>query len=270
MTNLILKLYNALPERGRNVISRIQYEYLSVMDKKAAMLFMNYGWAPLDGDSVTIVLNEEDERDRFCIQLYHHVCKGIDFSGKKVLEVGCGRGGGASYMMRYFHPETLTGVDRASLSVKFCSKYYNVPGLSFVRGNAEELRLPGNSFDIVVNIESAHCYLETERFFSGVARILKPGGYFCMADFWLKEKLERIRLSIEKQGLKLLKEENITPNVVKALELDNERKRELIKEHVPRILRGLFVEFAGMKGTDSAYAKLKNGEMEYARFVMRK
>ena len=40
-------------------------------------------------------LEPEDEQNRYGIQLYHRTATQADLSGKKVLEVSCGHGGGA-------------------------------------------------------------------------------------------------------------------------------------------------------------------------------
>jgi len=47
-----------------------------------------------------IPLQPEDEPNRACIQLYHHVATQVPLRGMKVLEVSCGHGGGASYLTR--------------------------------------------------------------------------------------------------------------------------------------------------------------------------
>ena len=61
--------------------------------------FMNYGYAAPAADADTIPrLQPADERDRLCIQLYLHAIDHADLRGKDVLEVGSGRGGGASYI----------------------------------------------------------------------------------------------------------------------------------------------------------------------------
>jgi 3-oxoacyl-(acyl-carrier-protein) synthase len=52
-----------------------------------------------DGHTVNIVTPSraaQVEADRFPIQLYHRTATQVDLAGKKVLEVSCGHGGGAS------------------------------------------------------------------------------------------------------------------------------------------------------------------------------
>ena len=71
---------------------------------------MNYGHVA-DGGGEPLLLSAEDEPDRYCIQLYERVATPAKLAGAKVLEVGCGRGGGASFLSRYHGPEKFTGAD---------------------------------------------------------------------------------------------------------------------------------------------------------------
>jgi ubiquinone/menaquinone biosynthesis C-methylase UbiE len=270
MSQALIGLHSRLPRRARRAISRIQYEYLSHMDRDGNMLFMNYGWADLDPEAKEMPLGDNDEPNRYCIQLYHHMAGSVDLSGRDVLEVGCGRGGGASYIKRRLNPRSVVGVDITARAISFCNRHYDVPGLSFVRGGAESLQFDDNSFDVIVNIESSHCYASMERFLEGVHRVLRPDGRLLLADLRPKEKVDTLRQQLEKSGLTLLREERITPHIVRALDLDNERKRKLIKQNVPRPLQSLFSEFAGMKGTHASYDKLKSGDIEYLSFALRK
>jgi ubiquinone/menaquinone biosynthesis C-methylase UbiE len=109
-----------------------------------------------------------------------------------------------------------------------------------------------------------------ERFLSGVCRVLKPNGYFLFADFRDKERLDTLRSQLSQTGFALLKEQRITPNVLRALELDSARKERLIKERIPTVLQGVFNEFAGIAGTRSTYSRFETGDKEYLNFVLRR
>ena len=128
-------------------------------------------------------LVESDERNRFGIQLYHRVATQVDLNAKQVLEVSCGHGGGASYLLRTLHPASYTGLDFNPDGIAFCRKRHHLPGLDFVHGDAENLPFADESFDAVVNVEASHAYPRLPRFLAEVVRVLRPGGHLLYADF---------------------------------------------------------------------------------------
>ncbi|MBI4452853.1 class I SAM-dependent methyltransferase [Candidatus Woesearchaeota archaeon] len=248
---------------------KIWYQYLSRLDKDSQIIFMNYGYDFLNPNHKKIKLKDADEKDRYCIQLYSHVAGAVDLRNLNVLEVGCGRGGGSSYLMRYLSPKSVTGIDFSRKAMEFCKRYYHAAGLSFCYGNAESLPFEDRKFDAIVNIESSHCYSSMDNFLGEVARVLRTNGYFLFADFRSREKIDHLRNQLRNSGLKLLKERRITGNVLKSLDSDNKRRSAMIKEKVPKVLRNTFLHFAGAKGTD-LYKSFKTGEREYYSFVLQK
>jgi SAM-dependent methyltransferase len=143
-------------------------------------LFLNFAYE--EDPPMGMPLEPADERNRGCIQLYHATASQVDLNGKKVLEVGCGHGGGASYIKRYLGPASYTGLDLNPTGVAFCRKRHQEPGLDFVQGDAQDLPFPDQSFDAVVNVESANYYPDQAKFFNEVARVLRPGGHFLYTD----------------------------------------------------------------------------------------
>lgn len=270
MLQWVADLYYRTPQRVQNIFNRQWYEQMSAIDRDADMIFMNYGWANLTPGRQPQELRPEDEANRFCIQLYHRVASAVDLRDKDVLEVGCGRGGGASYVARYLSPRSMTGLELATRAVEFCQRYYAVPGLRFVEGSAEDLHFPADSLDAVINVESSHCYNHIERFFNGAYRVLRPGGTFLYVDHREAPAVDAWRQQILAAGFRLIEEENVGPNVVRSLELDDARKQALIEKKVPKLLRNIFHEFAGMQGSRSQYATLRSGEKCYVRFVLQK
>jgi ubiquinone/menaquinone biosynthesis C-methylase UbiE len=254
----------------RQAIARRWYNYISTLDKDAHMLFMNYGYTDLDPKAKPLELSAEDEKHRYPIQLYHRVASAIDWAGLEALEVGSGRGGGACYIMRRFRPKSIIGLDLAVKAIDFCHRYYSLPGLSFAPGNAECLPFADHSFDVIINLESSLYYPNIGRFLSEVVRVLKPNGYFLYADMRYQEEIDNWQTRLRRTGLDLLHEEDITPNVVKALALDNERKRKLINQYVPKILHRPFYEFAGITGAGLAHGSPRAGERLYLNFVLHK
>ena len=132
------------------------------------LVFMNWGYE--EDPPMALALEGSDEPNRFPIQLYHRTATQVDLKGKKVLEVSCGHGGGASYLVRTQGPASYTGLDLNSAGVDLCRKRHQLPGLDFVQGNAENLPFPDQSFDAVINIEASHCYPQFPRFLAEVAR----------------------------------------------------------------------------------------------------
>ena len=258
-----------LPRRLQDIISQAWYESLARLDRDADMVFMNYGWADPDDESQELTLEPQDEPDRFCIQFYQRVAGAVDLRGRDVLEVGSGRGGGASYIMRYLEPNSMTGLDLARSAVAFCRRHHTTPGLRFVQGRAEDLQFPDASFDALVNIESAHCYADMARFMAGVYRLLRPGGVFLYADYCEQDRAAALREILLAPGFTVVQEETVNRGVVRALELDNARKQELIARKVPPPLRAFFSEFAGLEGSQR-HAAFKSGEKLYRRLVLQK
>jgi SAM-dependent methyltransferase len=261
-------LYAVSPGLGR-FITRLWYQQMTRLDKHAEMTFMNYGFADDFSDGRQVVLHLHDEGNRYCIQLYHHVAAAVDLEGKDVLEVGCGRGGGASYIARYLKPRSVAGLDIAPKAVEFCRRHYPTANLSFECGDAEALPFADASFDAVVNVESSHCYASMAKFLAEVRRTLRPGGWFLFADRRDRGGMDTLRGQLRTAGFDIISESRITGNIVRALELDDARKQALIHRGVPWFLRNLFRQFAATTGT-SLYKAFDKGAWEYHSFVLRR
>ena len=269
---MIAKLWTALmavSPRFKTSVWRRWYQFLAGRHPREDWSFMNYGYAPLDPQTERLALDDADEPDRCCIQLYHHVASAVDLHGLKVLEVGSGRGGGSCYIKRYLKPERMVGVDFSEKAVVFSNKNCSVEGLSFTTGDAESLPFDDNSFDVVVNVESSHCYGSMDAFLAQVKRVLRQGGYFLYADLRGKENVDTLHERLRRSGMKIIQETNITPNVVEGLNLDDERRMTLIRESTHKLLSRLFRQFAGVKGS-KIYEGFRTGSMVYLSFVLQK
>src|SRR5262245_29330717 len=91
------------------------YGYLARSYRAPDWSFMNYGFA--EEGSPGLELDAADEANRYCIQLYQHVAGAVDLAGCNVLEVGSGRGGGASFVKRYLRPAQMIGLDLSENAV---------------------------------------------------------------------------------------------------------------------------------------------------------
>lgn len=159
-------------------------------------------------------------------------------TGKSVLEIGCGNGVQSIYILQKFAPAYVKGVDLNSANVEIATgeaKKGDLTDIDFEVGDAQDLKgIPDGSFDFVVNIESAFHYPDKPAFLREVRRVLKPGGYFLIADI-LKKPGGKRRLQqswkrnmqlnhwtgdaynkeLTRAGLHVEKFEDITENVIR-------------------------------------------------------
>ncbi len=133
--------------------------------------------------------------------------------------MGCGRGGGCEWIARTQNVNSMTGVDLSNNAITLCQKNHQVPNLVFQSGDAKRLPFSDQSFDIVLNLESSHHYPSMPTFLQEVKRVLKPGGYLCLADYRDLPEVEDFKKHLEASGLKMLSYSDITAEVIKALDL---------------------------------------------------
>ena len=246
------------------------YQRMATRLRDPDWTFMNYGVVPPDG--VAPALEPPDERNRLSIQLYHRTVSPVDLAGLRVLEVGSGRGGGASFLARYHRPAHVTGADFSEQAVALARSFHAaVPNLEFTVGDAERLPFPDASFDAVVNVESSHCYGSIDAFLSEVARVLRPGGAFLFADLRKAADMDALERALDaRPGWQRIAREDITGAVVAALEADDARKRALIEELVRRPrARKPAGEFAGVVGS-RIYEMFRAREFLYHRYAYRR
>lgn len=241
------------------------YTYLEDTVGEQPIWFLNYGYEPQTPPGLK--LSVEDEPNRTSIQLYNLVAGAVDLSGKRVLEVSSGRGGGARFVYHYMRPELMVGLDRTAKAVDFCNRHHGRPGLTFVCGDAQQLPHPNAYFHAVLNVEASHCYPDVPKFLREVWRVLKPGGHFLYADLRKAPTVETWCHQIQNAGFKSLAKEDITADVVRALEQSNDRVSTMINTSAPRWARRFFSHFAATKGT-GVYTQLQSGSMRYIRHLL--
>lgn len=270
LTSLSVWLVSLSPALKR-WLWRLCYEALAARYQTPQWAFMNFGYAETDPSLPQIVLSESDESNRCCIQLYDHILRPARsrLPGAHVLEVGCGRGGGSDYVYRTGEPQSVTGVDFSARAAALCQRSFARNGLSFEQGDAEALPFPDASFDIVLNVESSHCYGSMERFMGEVARVLRPGGYFLWADMRPAEAREAAGRELTGSGLVRVSEQTITPNVLLSLDRMTEDRTRMIRSMVPRPFRKGLQDFAGLSGS-RLHEALRTGTLEYLSCALQK
>jgi SAM-dependent methyltransferase len=255
-------------QRVAKVVTAAVYNSLSRWLDKSDSQFMNYGYQPADASEESSNGNAAPAREQFSMNLYRKVAGAADLAGKDVLEVGSGRGGGAAFVAREFHPRSMTGVDLTPKAVAHAQSAHHEPNLQFVKGDAENLPFGAGSFDAVVNVESSHGYPSMHRFLAEVHRVLRPDGLLLFADVRSPEDTDVLRDQFGDAALTIVEEERITPGVARALELDRARRGEIVAS-IPKVFRPVAATFIGAQGGE-IYAQLQSGQTEYTRFLLRR
>jgi SAM-dependent methyltransferase len=224
---------------------------------------LNYGFSS-DPENSVIAANEPEF---YCLRLYEHTVRNTPLSGRHVLEVSCGRGGGANFVSRTFEPQRYVGVDLSEENIRLARTRAARQGLTFELGNAEKLDLADASFDVVINIEASHLYDDRTRFFAEVLRVLKPGGFFCYTDgCWADDDCTEDLLAA---GFELLERLEITSNVLHALRKDSTRRTALFDGMRNRELREEYKHWGGVVGY-RAYNRFEAGQTRYFSHRLRK
>jgi ubiquinone/menaquinone biosynthesis C-methylase UbiE len=235
--------------RSEGSTERDFYEEIAKRVPSPELIFLNYGYADAAGEPRRWIA-ATDQRYKHHLSLVKHVMAGVELARQTVLEVGSGRGGNCYYLARYTQAKKVYGIDQCEANVRFCRKVHRLPRATFLRGDAQQLPFRSATFDVVLNLESSHCYPHFERFLAEVHRVLKSNGTFCYADLWFLEFLE-LDWEARKKALNaapfvLLSEEDISEPVFQALTskdgfvetiraMSNETNREFVEEVVLKL-----------------------------------
>jgi SAM-dependent methyltransferase len=251
----------------RKTIWRLWYPFLTRRLRQEGVFFLNYAFET--EPPMGIPLAARDEPNRACIQLYHHVAAQVPLAGKDVLEVSCGRGGGAAYLTRTFEPRKYTALDLNPVAIRFCEENHKLENLVFRQGDAERLPFEAAAFDAIINVEASHCYPNFPRFLAEVARVLRPGGHFLYADFRFADGRAEWEKALQECPLQIKNTRTINTEVLRGMDRNSARSLELIGRHLPKFLHGLGRDFAGVKGS-RIYNALLKGELTYRSYCLAK
>ena len=138
-----------------------------------------------------------------------------------------------------------------------------------MEGNAESLPFPDESFDAVVNVEASHSYPHFHRFLPEMARVLRPGGHFLYADFRPFPEFSDWEAALAGMPMRMVSERVINAEVLRGLDKNSPRYRDLVGRHVPRFLQPFGRVFAGLPGTVT-YRELQRGRLSYRMYCFTK
>jgi ubiquinone/menaquinone biosynthesis C-methylase UbiE len=182
-------------------------QYCALFNTVDYINFMNHGYYPKDS-----TLNGSDLLMPYSATLYKKLLDNVETSGLKILDVGCGRGGGVNTYKKYFDFEEIHGCDNNEKNLNYCNSYST--DINFKLSDAQKLEYPDNYFDIVTNVESMHRYENVTLFLSEVSRALKPNGVLVITDVMALGDVYKQHTT--HPDLKLVSDIDITKNVTEA------------------------------------------------------
>ncbi len=131
-----------------------------------------------------------------------------DFQPRAALDIGCGTGRLLRKAAARWPQAHLYGVDPAAGMIAQARRVSPVAEYSV--GSAEDLPLEAGTVDLAVSTMSFHHWADQQQGVREIARVLRPGGFFCLADhsmllarFW-RERVRspwEIRAMMTRAGL---------------------------------------------------------------------
>ena len=189
------------------------------------------------------------------VRLVHELVGATDMRGRRVLDVGCGRGGTVALLAEQYGADA-TGVDLAPEAVTFCRRMHGNPHVRFEVGDAEHLPFDDASFDVVINIESSHTYPNLRAFLGEVHRVLAAGGWFLYTDLLPVQRWAEVRVLLA-AGFVVRQDREITPNVLASCDEVAATRADAFGEPSEAI-----DNFLAVPGS-AVYEQMRSGAWEY-------
>ena len=207
--------------------------------------FYNHGYAPMHGGNICAYDKEDSKWANQC-NMYAHLLGMVDLTGKDVLEIGCGLGHGASVCKKYFPVNSVTAIDINDKNIEFAKN--NFKGVCYEEGDATSLRYDEESFDVVLCVESSHCYRGEKDFYKGIRGVLKNDGVILITDIY--DHNEDMNHSIFLDfGFRMISSKDVSSEVMKSCLVDGKTFRGKFKD-VSKDAMNFIAELAERKYLD--------------------
>ena len=105
----------------------------------------------------------------------------------RVLEIGCGRGAGARLIQEEFHPASLHAFDLDYRMIRLAGRYLKAGyknKICLYVGDASTLPYRDGVLDAVFGFGVLHHVPDWRGGLREIARVLKPGGIYCLEEFY--------------------------------------------------------------------------------------
>ncbi|PWV99300.1 methyltransferase family protein [Paenibacillus cellulosilyticus] len=226
--------------------------------------FLNYGYVST-GNEQHAVIEPDDVWNRNSVKLLLEVVGRTTVREQEVIDIGCGRGGNIAALHKYFKPLSIVGLDICPANIAYCSAKPRLTESFYLVGDAENIPFADESFDVVLNMESAHAYPNRTRFYEEVYRIMRYGGVFLYTELMLEEEVvQNVRL-LEEAGLTVIRNQDVTSNVL--LSCDENAKQRTGAQGIANNANasttiGDIHDFIALPGSKK-YEEMKAGTRQY-------
>jgi ubiquinone/menaquinone biosynthesis C-methylase UbiE len=228
--------------------------------------FLNYGYVADGVSDGSVVTLPENYFNRNSVRLVLELVGDCDLRGRRVLDVGCGRGGTVYTLEQFFQPQTVVGVDLSPNAIEFCRRVHRYAGVSFREGDSERLPFDDGSFDVVTNIESSHSYPDIRAFYLEAWRLLTANGDFLYTDVLPRGKSDECRGLLEQIGFTVVRARDTTANVLASCDqVASSRARVFETGNDARLVKN----FLAAPGSQ-VYEGMKSGAWVYRLLALRK
>jgi phthiocerol/phenolphthiocerol synthesis type-I polyketide synthase E len=220
-----------------------------------ASFFLNYGYTNLgSGDEARFTV-PDGVFNANSVRLVFELIGATNLAGRRLLDVGCGRGGTVALLAEQFQA-AASGVDLAPEAVAFCRKTHSRAD-RFEVGDAEHLPFEDCAFDVVTNIESSHTYPNLRAFFAETRRVLVAGGLFLYTDLLPVQRWMEVRALLGPLGFQVLKDRDITGNVLSSCD-----EVALTRAHAFGERTAMIDNFLAVPGS-AVYEQMRSRAWEY-------
>lgn len=216
-------------------------------------------------------LRPELEAERLGFQLYHRLIGSKTIEGADVIEVGCGRGGGARFLTEHFAPRSYWATDYSRLLIA-ANRFSRGPtGLRFRFARADRVPFGKASFDCGLTVETVHCVRNKASWLDEMARVMRPGGRLLIADFFYRRDSSPSALSgfiaaVRRSAWEVVEQLDWTVNALAALKTDSPRRVDELAR-LPRGIRKYANSFATTVD-GPLYLQLSDGRAAYVHFAL--
>jgi ubiquinone/menaquinone biosynthesis C-methylase UbiE len=129
-------------------------------------------------------LDEQHAKDQLLTEPWYQTTIKLlpDLNGKKVLEIGCGRGDFSIWLSGKYPGAQIVATDfsAAAIDIARSKAPASSSNVQFQVENAEQLTFADNTFDWIISCETMEHVFHPQKMASEINRVLRPGGKFIL------------------------------------------------------------------------------------------